>query len=77
MAKITRTACEACGSLLAGPRPWFSRHAGTGVQRLCVDCTSDALGRLDAEADVERALLEALWLLPADRIELPDDGEAR
>jgi hypothetical protein len=66
MAKIARIACETCGSPLAGPRPWFSRHAGKGVQHLCPDCTHDALGRLEAEARQEIGVLEALWQLPCD-----------
>jgi hypothetical protein len=73
MAKIARTACEACGSLLGGA--WFARHAGKGTQKLCADCARDALGRLDTEADLEFALLEHLWQLPANRVELPTKGQ--
>jgi hypothetical protein len=74
MAKLTRTSCEACGDPLEGP--WFSRHLGKGVQRLCPDCTSDALGRLEADACQQIAELEDCWRLPAWRIGSPDGDDA-
>jgi predicted RNA-binding Zn-ribbon protein involved in translation (DUF1610 family) len=67
VAKIARTSCESCGDLLEG-RPWFSRHLGKGVQRLCPDCTGEVLARLDAEARHQVAELERAWRVPFDSV---------
>jgi hypothetical protein len=64
--------CECCAAGLAGQGVIFLD--GTRRLYLCRECTEDAWARRDAEAQVQRDVLEALWQLAPWQSGALDDG---